>query len=213
VRDFIGRVAARAVGERAAASPRVPSLFEAPGPAPGGALEVIDEEVVAPAPTRATLGARAAPRRSGDAPVPSAAPAPLPGESGAMRVEADPLPPAERGVEAPPRESGERMPEPVATTRAPAPPGTQHEERAPAAVAVAAPVLTPALPVVPRAPARAVPMPAAAPAEPPAVRVHIGRLEVRANLQEQPRRPERSPAPRPQELSLSDYLRGQRGSR
>jgi hypothetical protein len=46
--------------------------------------------------------------------------------------------------------------------------------------------------------------------EPPPVRVHIGRLEVRANLQEAPR-----PAPVPQAaelegLSLSDYLRGRR---
>lgn len=210
--DFIGRVAARAVGQRAAASPRVPSLFEAGAP-PGAALEVIDEEIVAPAPTRATLGAPAAPRRSGDSPVASAAPAPLPGESAAMRVEADALPPAEPGVEAPPRETGERTPEPVATTPSSAPSGTQHEERAPAAVAVAAPVLTPALPVVARAPAHAVPMPAATPAEPPAVRVHIGRLEVRANLQEQPRRPERPPVPRPPELSLGDYLRGRRESR
>jgi hypothetical protein len=82
------------------------------------------------------------------------------------------------------------------------------------AVAVAAPALTPAVPTVARVPEYAWPADAAAAsAESPAVRVHIGRLEVRANLQEQPRRPERPPAPRPQELSLSDYLRGRRESR
>jgi hypothetical protein len=212
VSDFIGRVAARAVGERAAASPRVPSQFEVAG-APGAALEVIDGEVVAPAPTRASPGAPAAPRGSGDSPMPSAAPAPVPGETAAVSGETDVLPPSERGAEASPRKNGERTPEPVATTPASAPRRTQPEERAPGAAAIAAPVLTPALPVVARAPAHAVPMPAAAPAEPPAVRVHIGRLEVRANLHEQPRRPERAPAPRPQELSLSDYLRGRRESR
>jgi hypothetical protein len=44
-------------------------------------------------------------------------------------------------------------------------------------------------------------------AEPP-VRVHIGRLEVRANLEQpQRQRPRREPE-RPQGLTLSDYLRG-----
>jgi hypothetical protein len=213
VSDFIGRVAARAVGERAAASPRVPSLFEAPGAGPGAALEVIDEEVVAPTPTRASPGAPLAPRRPGDPPAPSAAPAPLPGETAAVRVETDALPPTEQEAEASPRKTGERTPERVATTPASAPPRTQPEEHAPAVAAIAAPVLTPALPVVARAPGHAVPMPAATAAGPPAVRVHIGRLEVRANLQEQPRRPERPPVLRPQELSLSDYLRGRRESR
>jgi hypothetical protein len=52
-----------------------------------------------------------------------------------------------------------------------------------------------------------------APAEqPPTVQVRIGRLEVRANLQEA-QRPQRAPRERaaaPQNLSLSDYLRGRR---
>ena len=48
------------------------------------------------------------------------------------------------------------------------------------------------------------------PTEPPPVRVHIGRLEVRANVQEQPR-PAPPPQPaEPEGLSLSDYLRGRR---
>ncbi len=58
-------------------------------------------------------------------------------------------------------------------------------------------------------------MPAPAAAEPEElqpVRVHIGRLEVRASLEEQsrPRRePEQRPAAGP---SLADYLRGERES-
>jgi hypothetical protein len=49
-------------------------------------------------------------------------------------------------------------------------------------------------------------------ADDPPVRVHIGRLEVRANLEQPPRRqPSRGPA-RPQGQSLSDYLRGRRSA-
>jgi hypothetical protein len=48
--------------------------------------------------------------------------------------------------------------------------------------------------------------------DPPPVRVHIGRLEVRASLTESPR-PQPLPAPsEPEGLSLSDYLRGRRGA-
>jgi hypothetical protein len=44
------------------------------------------------------------------------------------------------------------------------------------------------------------------------VRVHIGRLEVRANLEQpQPQRPRRE-SERPQGLTLSDYLRGRRSA-
>jgi hypothetical protein len=216
MRDFIGRVAARAVGERAAASPRVPSLFEAPGAVGGAGLEVIDEEVVAPAPNRGARGAPSAPRQTTVARPPSAAPPPQPGEDRATRVEADAFPPAEPSAEpshGPLGETDERTPDPLATTPAAARPGTRHEERAPTAVTEAVPVLTPAVPILAHALPHAVSAPAVAAAEPPPVRVHIGRLEVRANLQEQPRRPERPPVPRPQELSLSDYLRGRRESR
>ena len=214
--DFITRVAARAVGERGAASARVPSLFEASGAVGGAGLEVIDEEVVAPAPNRGARGAPAASRQTTVARPPSAAPPLQPGESRATRVEAYAVPHAEPSAEpshGPLEEIGERMPDPLTTTPAAARPRPRHEERPPAAVTEAAPVLTPAVPILAHAPPRAVSAPAVAAAEPPPVRVHIGRLEVRANLQEQPRRPERPPVPRPQELSLSDYLRGRRESR
>jgi hypothetical protein len=42
----------------------------------------------------------------------------------------------------------------------------------------------------------------------PAVRVHIGRLEVRANLEQPLRQPQQRRESRRDELTLSDYLRG-----
>jgi hypothetical protein len=42
------------------------------------------------------------------------------------------------------------------------------------------------------------------------VRVHIGRLEVRANLQERPRTERRREEREPEGVALSDYLRGRR---
>jgi hypothetical protein len=52
--------------------------------------------------------------------------------------------------------------------------------------------------------------PTAAAAERRPVRVHIGRLEVRAALQETPMPQPARERPRPPELSLGDYLRGRR---
>jgi hypothetical protein len=76
---------------------------------------------------------------------------------------------------------------------------------------------------VPAVPASAVPFPVTAPAKGPGaaqtvahddtstVRVHIGRLEVRANLEHAAPPPQPRPADsRPQGLSLADYLRGKR---
>jgi hypothetical protein len=65
-----------------------------------------------------------------------------------------------------------------------------------------------AAPAGPPAPAAA----AAARDEPPPVRVHIGRLEVRASLEEAPRRQPLAAPRQPDGLSLSDYLRGRRGA-
>jgi hypothetical protein len=215
VSDFIGRVAARAVGERDAATPRVASLFEASG-AIGGGLEVIDEKVVAPVASRAEADPRA-PAPAG-MPVPSTA-----GGTASAAARADAAPsrialgdtmPTESSAEPRGLQPDEAISEPAAEARPAAPLSREHDdERVSAPFSVAAPALTPAVPVVPGARAHAVPAAAASPAEPAPVRVHIGRLEVRANLQERPRRTERTPAPRAQELSLSDYLRGRRESR
>jgi hypothetical protein len=213
VSDFIGRVAARAVGDRATASPRVGSLFEAPGAAAGAGLEVIDEEIAAnasdpSAPDSSPAGEPVEPR------APSAAVRAVPAEAGATRVEAEVASPSVPSAEPPQshaRDLNERSPDRVAATRGETPPRTRHADHAPPHGVAA--VLAPAAPIVARTPAHALPAPSAARAELPTVRVHIGRLEVRADVQEQPLRAERAPAPRPQELSLSDYLRGRRERR
>jgi hypothetical protein len=78
-------------------------------------------------------------------------------------------------------------------------------------VASAAVRVTPAMPAVTAAREPALSAQAApARREEPAVRVHIGRLEVRANLQHPPPEQPRREAPRGEELSLADYLRGKR---
>jgi hypothetical protein len=214
VSDFIARVAARAVGERAAASPRVPALFGAAGPGLDS-IEVIDEEVVVPAPD-STLAEAPAPQGPGEPPTRSAALPPLPVES-AAELDSGDAPSELPAPEPPARPSPRHVSDPALERLAPpqpaAPPPTRHERRAPPDVAVASPRPTPALPIAASTPASAAPTPAAALAEPPAVRVHIGRLEVRANLQAEQQRAERAPTPRPQELSLSDYLRGRRERR
>ncbi len=134
---------------------------------------------------------------------------------------ADP-PPVERAEAVP--SSTPRVPE---QEPAPAPaPAREQESLAPAAQAEprssAAPVVVPATPVAAAAPVvrhlaetrlQRVHSVAIAAADEPPVRVHIGRLEVRANL-EQP-----SPKPKSRQeraaaegLSLSEYLRGRKGA-
>jgi hypothetical protein len=69
-------------------------------------------------------------------------------------------------------------------------------------------VLPPAVSASP--PVAAAALAAAPAAGAPAVRVHIGRLEVRASLEQAPPpRPGRA-TPRRDELALGDYLRGRR---
>jgi len=210
VSDFIARVAARAVGERLASSPRAPALLEAAGPG----IEVIDEEVVVPAADRTVVGVPAlAPKSPGELSAHSATPPPLPVESAAGRDPSDASfeQPSPEASPPPPRHLSDPARERVPSPQPTAPPRTRRERRAPAEVAVASPMPTPS--ILASVPAHVVPAPVAAPAEPPAVRVHIGRLEVRADLQEQPQPAERAPAPEPQERSLSDYLRGRRERR
>jgi hypothetical protein len=211
VSDFLGRIAARAVGEAALAQPRLPALFEQAGSAETFGPGIVDEEVVVPASAREVQagGARhpaletrpreaREPHRTADvtherenhvlASVPTAsepqiAESPKPSDTLSLGVgEAPPLPP---------------------------PPVPSASPERPSVAASAA--------VVPAAPAiRGVRLPepstpAGVPEEQPAVRVHIGRLEVRANLQDAAPRPQPRPAEsRPQGLSLSDYLRGKR---
>jgi hypothetical protein len=83
----------------------------------------------------------------------------------------------------------------------------QHAVPARAAVRLAPPVPASPAPLV-EAPFLAPPATAIVREEPPAVRVHIGRLEVRANLQEPAPRQPRRDDPRSPGRSLADYLRG-----
>jgi hypothetical protein len=195
--DFIARAAARAVGRAAQARPRQASVFEGPVTV-GAGFEVVDE--VAAAPPAAPAPVTAAPV----APPAAGAMPPRPAAAGELPP-ADPRPPRPRRAEPPP------APE-QAPTPAPEPPLAPADAPrvhlvVPAAVS---PVRLAA--AVPAAVPATVPPPAfPEPERAPVVRVHIGRLEVRASVQAAP--PERSrTAEPPPARSLSDYLRG-RGDR
>jgi len=204
VSDFLARIAERAVGAAARAQPRVVGPFVGAG----DDLEVVDEEIVVP-------GAVSPPERP---PEPVRLAAPSPEAAVPMPVTAaDPaasIPPAA----APTGSAAElpRLERPL--------PAREPAAASPAQAGLAAPPAEPAaavtvvaLPSAPTVAAHAAPVRpstvAAARDEQPPVRVHIGRLEVRANLGEPPPRPQPLPTPRePEGLSLSDYLRGKRGA-
>jgi hypothetical protein len=208
VTDLISRIAARAVGAPALAQPRV----AAPLVGEGG-LEVVDEEVIAPGaapapvahvPAAPVPAAGAAPRAS-DAPRDIAA-EPMTAIE-VQRAAASPGPAAE---ELPRHERSLPAPERASTDPIEAELGVPSAEPRAAATAVPVPV-TPAAPVVIEPTRAPVPGTVASSEEPPPVRVHIGRLEVRANVQEQARQVAPLPQPaEPEGLSLSDYLRGRR---
>ena len=231
--DFLSRVAARAVGRAPVAAPRLPALFEEPGaPDAEAGLEVVEEEFVAPAGTalrgddaRAASGVAAASPLERDvrgralevnepALRPGALPAAAPGsaETGTCPVEPVAAPVTVLEHAAPERDQG-AVAEPVVAAR------ERPESRPPApAHSSAVPLRASAVAAVPAARA---PEPGATPAASPAVaappeqttvQVRIGRLEVRANLQEtkRPEGPRRERAAAPPSLSLSDYLRGRR---
>lgn len=189
--DFLGRIAARAVGVPALAQPQ---LLAQPSGTGGDDLEVVEEEVVVPGTAPRAL-ARPSAERS--------------------RTEPAPTSPEVRPKPASPAEPREALPTTAATPRAPAADRREHPLPAPEQPVAAVPTeAAPATPAAPVLSAPTVPAPPAAAAtprdEPPPVRVHIGRLEVRANLSEAPR-PEPRPEPlEPDALSLSDYLQGKR---
>jgi hypothetical protein len=205
VSDLIGRIAARAVGAPALAQPRIPTPLVG-----AGGLEIVDEEVVVPG--AAPSAAAHAPASPATAVAPSVSAAPA--EPATRSISTTEVPPAA----ASPGPAAEELPRPErplpAPERASADPtevehGASSAEPRVAATAVPVPA-TPAAPVA----AAPSPVPAAVATqreEPPPVRVHIGRLELRANVQEQPRSAPSMPQPAEAEgLSLSDYLRGRR---
>ena len=218
--DFLSRVAARAVGEAPVAQPRLPALFERAGFAAEPGLEVVEEEIVAPAASSAGRELRTGPEPlpSGDR---TAAPAAETRSRRSAQSTASPSPTS-------PRDSGEpsKRNDALSLERSGAA-GQSAAAASPARVpAVSAspgpePVRTTATSVAVAVPARraaplAVPAPAVAhaaanvPHDEPPVRVHIGRLEVRANLQEAPRTERRREEREPEGLALSDYLRGRK---
>jgi len=215
--EFLGNLAARALGLSPVARPR-PSIFE-PRRAPAEPLALEPETVSVPDPA----GALEAPRAPTRPKWPEAA---TEGESQVRR----PTPSAETEAEAPPvRASPAEVP--VARTRARAapPPGerpTKAEAGAEKTVAVPGdarspePAEMPAETTIATAPSpqptRAAPRPSlpVGPLFParveretpgPTVRVSIGRIEVRAVKADEPPEPRKTPRPAPR-ISLDDYL-------
>lgn len=233
--DFLARIAARAVGAPPAARPRPAAIFEEPAPRAGEAGDVAERE------TRGRIVAessRRQPRAQAATPEPITTERPAPAHE---REAAPPRPdsvensePERVGRAEPAGAAEEREARPrrvvgpdeaVVTvpvrTRATSPhaeerdaaDGIDQEAPAPAPAVVAArPVPAPRMIGAPSpAPARW-DTPVSAAAEQGTVKVHIGRLEVRAEVRETPR-PEPRPVPEPATLSLGDYLRGERESR
>jgi hypothetical protein len=214
VSGFLARVAARAVGQPAAARPRLPGLYEQPA---GSGLEVVDTEATAPRPTQAAAAPFEGSRTAGPTELapparPTAAPATRPGPA---RERAEPRTPASNTLLQ--TRSGAARIDPAGDERAepaspPQQPGELLELEAAVAAVAAEPRVATARPLPAAEPPRAAAPRTAAREEQPAVRVHIGRLEVRATLPEPAPQAARREAPRPPDLSLSDYLRGKRAA-
>src|SRR4051794_9867970 len=187
---------ARAAGEDPVARPRLPALFERTEPsAAEGGVEAVEERVaprsgaetsIEPAP--ALRRVPEVPRREGQAqPVPTAA-APPPAPVRATRPPARPaVPHAEVGDSSGPlpvsAHPAVHPGGPVPST----PPAAADPNARGIVMATPPPRALPG-PARPAAVARPEPPPGAA-EEAPVVRVHIGRLDVRANLQPVPNRP------------------------
>jgi hypothetical protein len=219
VSDFLSRVAARAVGEAPLARPRLPALFEA-----SEELDVVDEEIVVRSPSSAG-GSAAAVSSDPDATqarersepraavrtesrrtegLTASSPPPTPRhDPGEPSKPSDTLSLGRSGVVGPRRAAS-------AFARAPAAraPGIKKLAQATTASAAVAVPARRAAPLTVPAPSVAQMQASVAGDEQPPVRVHIGRLEVRANLHEAPRSEPRRQEPEPEGLALSDYLRG-----
>lgn len=240
--DVLARLAARAVGQPPTARPRLPARFEPPGASDAGLVGLIVEDLVAPADTvpgdeaaapgaPANATARAAegrPRPSRPQAGAAPSPRPSPDAAAAVREPAGGRPAAPPGTARPARRhagastpDGPRRSEAVAS----ATPGRADDPGGPSTTAARPAVRAPA-PILPPRPhpsgaAAATTSPTAgpgvSPTPGPVVRIHIGRLEVRANL-DAPPPPRRAEANTSrdagvEELSLGAYLRGERQGR
>jgi hypothetical protein len=205
VSDLLSRLAARAVGEAPRAQPRIAILDDVGVVAPEAAPEAVADALaaraipVAPAVRSETPETRVTPPPARQ-PLP-AVPPPAAAERAEDIAE-------QRTVDAPssPEPAAERVEPQVAAARvkaAPAPPVV------PAAPALSAPVVT----RIANTHVERVHTVATMAADEPPVRVHIGRLEVRANLEQTPPQPSPREPDRPEEgPSLADYLRGRQSA-
>jgi len=219
VSDFLGRLAARAVGHVSTAQPRLPARFEdGLGGADDEGLEVVETEVAA-APahgSRAAMDVRSRRSRGSDAGQDTAAAqrSGIPIEGGLSRHEA--VQPAEPSSPVAPvmvvdtvmRASSPFGPAPADADSVLEAIRTEVSPLVAASVVtthVAEEVLRTSRPdELGRSSGVGAP-------EPPVVRVHIGRLEIRASLPEsQPSRPAPIRESGTNTVSLSAYLRGSR---
>lgn len=216
--EFLARLAARSVGQSGLAQPRLPGLFETGSGSEVAreAFEVVDDEVTAEPSSVVAAGAGPASAFASAGSTPSAPPAASPVDVPRTVVGiTPPLEEAESGNLGLPVRA--RTARPLTTIEGePAAARSLSQGQDPATTPPSyRPV--PAVPLAvasPAAPRRAESIsadPAASP-EPSTVRVHIGRLEIRANLPDpapaRPRTPPREEADKG--VSLADYLRGAR---
>jgi hypothetical protein len=217
--DFLARLAARAVGQAAVAEPRLPSLFEtgSGSEAQQDAFEVIDDEVTnrPPSVVQRDVSAASTPSASGDPAPPAAASTPVVRATGDVASQRSKPASSRQRQHATDRPDTRQTPTVAAGEAA-----SDERHGGPPLDADPVPPTVLAVPAVSRAtaspvaswPARESIRAATQAPEPPAVRVHIGRLEIRANLPEPaPARPltsRRGDADKG--VSLADYLRGTR---
>jgi len=190
--DFLSRLAARAVADAPRASRSEPSV-----------------------PAAVAIAGPVEPRAAKEAPVARATPSAPAVRSEPPEVQVEPQSAPEVGERAVSNPAREVVVEKIVTAEA-APPLSAVEPREPDGQAA------PTIPVATAVPVRAAPivrrvvesrlerthtLSTIAAGEPP-VRVHIGRLEVRANLEQPAPKPARREPERPQGPTLSDYLRG-----
>jgi hypothetical protein len=193
---YLARLAARASGSPAAATPRLPSRFEAGGAVDATAPATVETVVAAPRP------AGAEPVAAATAPEPRMAP-PRPRERFGTPDEI----PTETTIvvdSSHARAAASTLPDSIAeSTRADRPHGDE-----PRAVRPVAAVVLPAATAFTVASEQ---QRSDGAAEPDVVHVSIGRIDVRATVAAPvPEVRPRQPAPQRETLSLHDYLRGER---
>jgi len=196
VSDFLSRLAARAVREQPRTLPSLPSASEAVQ----GSRPITREPAHEPPVARATPSAPAVRSEPPEPRVERSEPRDRPGsKTPSERI------PERTVVHAAPPTIPRSTAEPLEADLLPAPS---------VPVAVAAPVL--AAPIARRVVEsrleRVHTVSTTVAADEPPVRVHIGRLEVRANLEQPAPTPRRREPQRPQGPTLSDYLRGRRSA-